>query len=99
MSINIEYTNKEINELIITNVLKMLERRGLINSWNESIKKLSNEDKLCFAVLNRYFALIEHENAINIAIHKDDIENVGNITENKNNFLLHGNMSQQLLVL
>ena len=47
-------------------------------------KKLSNEDKLCFAVLNRYFALIEHENDINIAIHKDDIENVGNITENKN---------------
>ena len=43
MSINIEYTNKEINELIITNVLKMLERRGLINSWEESIKKLNTD--------------------------------------------------------
>jgi len=43
MSINIEYTNKEINELIISNVLKMLERRGLINSWIDNIKKINTD--------------------------------------------------------
>jgi len=53
-------------------------------------KKISIEDKLCYALVNRYFALIEHENAINLDIHKDDIENIenpsnpSNITENKN---------------
>jgi hypothetical protein len=47
-------------------------------------KKLSTEDKLCFALMNRYFALIEHENAINLEIHKDDLENLQNITVNKN---------------
>ena len=34
--------------------------------------------------MNRYFILIEHENAINIEIHKDDVENISQITENKN---------------
>ena len=47
-------------------------------------KKLSTEDKLCFALMNRYFALIEHENSCNIEIHKDDLENSQNITVNKN---------------
>ena len=47
-------------------------------------KKLSIEDKLCFALMNRYFALIEHENSCNIEIHKDDLENSQNITINKN---------------
>ena len=47
-------------------------------------KKLSDEDKLCFALMNRYFILIEHENTVNLEIHKDDIENVSQITENKN---------------
>ena len=47
-------------------------------------KKLSDEDKLCNALMNRYFILIEHENAINLEIHKDDVENESGITENKN---------------
>ncbi len=47
-------------------------------------KKLLTEDKLCFALMNRYFALIEHENATNLEIHKDDLENSKNITVNKN---------------
>ena len=47
-------------------------------------KKLSDEDKLCFALMNRYFILIEHENAVNLEIHKDNVENVSQITENKN---------------
>ena len=47
-------------------------------------KKLSDEDKLCNALMNRYFILIEHENAINLEIHKDDVENKSGIIENKN---------------
>ena len=47
-------------------------------------KKLCDEDKLCFALMNRYFILIEHENTVNLEIHKNDIENVSQITENKN---------------
>jgi len=43
MSINVEYNNKEINQYIIENVLKMLERRGLIISWSNEYKKLSND--------------------------------------------------------
>ena len=47
-------------------------------------KKISDEDKLCFALMNRYFILIEHENSINLQIHKDDLENLQNIIVNKN---------------
>ena len=47
-------------------------------------KKFTNEDKLCHIILNRYFVLIEHENAINIEIHKENINNINNITINKN---------------
>jgi DNA-directed RNA polymerase subunit H (RpoH/RPB5) len=43
MSINVEYNNKEINQHVIENVLKMLERRGLIISWSNEYKKLSND--------------------------------------------------------
>lgn len=43
MSINVEYNNKEINQHVIENVLKMLERRELIISWSEEYKKLSND--------------------------------------------------------
>ena len=53
--------------------------------------KLSDNDRLCYAILNRYFALIEHENAINLLIHKDDIDDIDDTTasittimENKN---------------
>ena len=47
-------------------------------------KKLSNEDKLCYAILNRYFECIKLENKINLEIHKDDLMNINNITYNKN---------------
>lgn len=43
MSINVEYNNKEINQIIIENVLKMLERRNLIKSWSDEYIKLSND--------------------------------------------------------
>jgi DNA-directed RNA polymerase subunit H (RpoH/RPB5) len=41
MSINVEYNNKEINTIVMENVLKMLERRGLIDSWSSSFEKIS----------------------------------------------------------
>ena len=47
-------------------------------------KKLTSEEKLCHTILNRYFVLIEHENNINLEIHKDDLININNITHNKN---------------
>jgi hypothetical protein len=47
-------------------------------------KKLSEEEKLCYIIMHRYFILIEHENAINLEIHKENINNVNNITINKN---------------
>jgi DNA-directed RNA polymerase subunit H (RpoH/RPB5) len=42
MSINVEYNSKEITQIIIENVLKMLERRKLIKSWDAEFKKLSD---------------------------------------------------------
>jgi DNA-directed RNA polymerase subunit H (RpoH/RPB5) len=43
MSINIEYNNKEVYQLIIENVLKMLERRGNIKSWEESMDNIKTD--------------------------------------------------------
>jgi len=43
MSINVEYNNKEINQIIIENVLKMLERRKVIKSWSDEYKKVVND--------------------------------------------------------
>jgi DNA-directed RNA polymerase subunit H (RpoH/RPB5) len=42
MSINVEYNAKEVNQIIMENVLKMLEMRKLIKSWSDEYKKLSN---------------------------------------------------------
>jgi DNA-directed RNA polymerase subunit H (RpoH/RPB5) len=43
MSINVEYNNKEINQVVMENVLKMLERRKLIKSWSDEYKKLGED--------------------------------------------------------
>jgi DNA-directed RNA polymerase subunit H (RpoH/RPB5) len=43
MSINVEYNNKEINQIVVENVLKMLERRKLITSWSDEYKKLGTD--------------------------------------------------------
>jgi DNA-directed RNA polymerase I, II, and III subunit RPABC1 len=40
-SINVEFNSKEINLIIMENVLKMLERRRLIDSWSDHFKKIS----------------------------------------------------------
>jgi len=43
MSFNVEYKPSELNEILIGNVLKMLERRKIISSWSDEYKKLSND--------------------------------------------------------
>jgi DNA-directed RNA polymerase subunit H (RpoH/RPB5) len=42
MSINVEYNNKEINQIVMENILKMLERRKVIKSWSDEYKKLGD---------------------------------------------------------
>jgi DNA-directed RNA polymerase I, II, and III subunit RPABC1 len=52
MTTNIEYTIKETNEKIVENVLKMLERRKLINSALIEFDKLKKEfDKSIYQIL------------------------------------------------
>ena len=43
MSINVEYNNKEINQIVMENILKMLARRNLIKSWSDEYKKLGDD--------------------------------------------------------
>ena len=47
-------------------------------------KKLTNEEKLCHTLMNRYFILIIHENNINLEIHKDNLTTINNNIVNKN---------------
>jgi DNA-directed RNA polymerase subunit H (RpoH/RPB5) len=44
MSISVEYNSREINQIVIENILKMLERRGTISSWEDEIKKIDISD-------------------------------------------------------
>jgi len=44
MSVSVEYNNREINQTVIENILKMLERRKIINSWENEMKKFNVED-------------------------------------------------------
>ena len=43
MSINVEYNQKEINQIVMENVLKMLERRKLIDSWENIFNSISDD--------------------------------------------------------
>jgi DNA-directed RNA polymerase subunit H (RpoH/RPB5) len=43
MSINVEYNNRETIQIVMENVLKMLERRKVFNSWSDEFKKLSSD--------------------------------------------------------
>jgi len=43
MSISVEYNNREINQIVIENTLKMIERRKLITSWAEEYKNLGDD--------------------------------------------------------
>ena len=42
MSINVELNTKEINQNVMENVMKMLERRKLIKSWSDELTKLGS---------------------------------------------------------
>lgn len=44
MSYNVEYNNKEINNIIIENILKMLERRNLIDDSTKELLKYKDKD-------------------------------------------------------
>lgn len=43
MSINVEYSTKELNKIVIENVLNMLSRRKLLKSPAEAMKKLGDD--------------------------------------------------------
>ncbi len=42
MAINVEYNSKEITQVVCGNIFKMLERRKLIDSWEDELKKVSD---------------------------------------------------------
>jgi DNA-directed RNA polymerase subunit H (RpoH/RPB5) len=42
MSINVEYNGKEVNQIVVENILKMLERRKMIKSWESEYKKMDD---------------------------------------------------------
>ena len=44
MSVSVEYNNREINQNVIENILKMLERRKIIESWENELKKINIDD-------------------------------------------------------
>lgn len=44
MSVNVEHNNREINEIVIENILKMLERRKTITSWENEYNKINSSD-------------------------------------------------------
>ncbi len=50
MSISVEYSPKELVHIIMLNTLKMLERRKLIKSWEDSLKKLDDFTKNEFEI-------------------------------------------------
>jgi DNA-directed RNA polymerase subunit H (RpoH/RPB5) len=51
MSINVEYNNKEVTHVVLENLLKMLERRKLIESWSTQLEKFKDiNDKTIFEV-------------------------------------------------
>lgn len=53
MSYSVQLNNKEVNQTIVTNILKLLERREIINSWETEYKKLTDDldTKTSFEVL------------------------------------------------
>ena len=62
MSINVEYNNKEINEIIMKNITKMLFRRKLIKSWSNTYNSLEN-------VANKSIFTIELDDKSNISVY------------------------------
>jgi DNA-directed RNA polymerase subunit H (RpoH/RPB5) len=44
MSISVEYNNRENNQIIIENILKMLKFRKIINSWENELKNFKLDE-------------------------------------------------------
>jgi DNA-directed RNA polymerase subunit H (RpoH/RPB5) len=44
MSVSVEYNSREINQIVIENILRMLERREIIPSWEDEFKKINPDD-------------------------------------------------------
>ena len=60
MSVSVEYNSREINQIIIENIFRMLERRKIISSWESEIKNISD-------IQNKYeFELPEYKISIYI---------------------------------
>ena len=58
MSVSVEYNSREINQIIIENIFRMLERRKIISSWESEIKNISD-------IQNKYeFELPEYKISI-----------------------------------
>lgn len=58
--INIEYNSKEINEIILQNIMKMFQRREIITSWEEQYKKfndISNKNQFDFSINNNKYSI------------------------------------------
>lgn len=51
MSINVEYNSKEVNQTVVENILKMLERRKLIKTWSDEFKKIDDFTKTTFEII------------------------------------------------
>ena len=52
MSFNVEYNTKEINLIILENILKMLKRRNLIDDVESELKKIDNTKSIIEILLN-----------------------------------------------
>ena len=50
LNINIEYNSKEVVQVVLENLLKMLERRKLINSWKDELKTINDFTKTTFDI-------------------------------------------------
>jgi len=44
MSLSVDFNNHEINKIIVENILKMLERRNIIPSWEDEFKNININD-------------------------------------------------------
>lgn len=70
MSLNVEHNMRENNEIIISNILKMLERREIINSWEDEFKKINSSDfqnQFNFEFINKIGVYLINAKLTNIA--------------------------------
>ena len=63
MSISVEYNNRETIQIVMENVLKMLERRKVVNSWSNEFKKISSD------LITKTIFMIELNNKQNCGVY------------------------------